>query len=376
MTIDFAGLNGYVWWHGVVEDRQDPLKLGRCKVRIIGWHDADVNLIPTEDLPWAQLQMPVSGPRTFFSIKEGEWVTGYFLDGANGQEPIITGVLPGIISQEIRTVNSPVPMFGFTDRRTPAQIANSPRLPDGIIGDVKGEPSIPPTARGKVDGTGIDESNKNLVHVCDISQRLKVDLAVVRVYFSGLMQEIRKGIRALILALGFEPSGEISKLISLAKALARELKHIQSILDDIVDLKNILIDYAKKVAAMIAYILSLPAKLLALLAECLAEFMSSVGSAIVDLFKIPGLEGVDSAATAAELVQAIQDIGDATKGIIKDSIDIITVPAQLVVAVTSVTSSDLADAANTVKGYINTALPNTATVISTNQYSTANTAIP
>ena len=27
-----------IWWQGVVEDRYDPLKLGRCRVRILGHH--------------------------------------------------------------------------------------------------------------------------------------------------------------------------------------------------------------------------------------------------------------------------------------------------------------------------------------------------
>jgi hypothetical protein len=36
---DFAGKNGFIWWTGVVEDRKDPLKLGRCRVRCIGWHN-------------------------------------------------------------------------------------------------------------------------------------------------------------------------------------------------------------------------------------------------------------------------------------------------------------------------------------------------
>ena len=31
---DVAGRNGFVWWVGTVESRQDPLKLGRCQVRI------------------------------------------------------------------------------------------------------------------------------------------------------------------------------------------------------------------------------------------------------------------------------------------------------------------------------------------------------
>jgi hypothetical protein len=29
---DFAGKNGFIWWVGFVEDRKDPLKLGRCRV--------------------------------------------------------------------------------------------------------------------------------------------------------------------------------------------------------------------------------------------------------------------------------------------------------------------------------------------------------
>ena len=30
--------DGFNWWIGVVENRQDPEKLGRCKVRIFGYH--------------------------------------------------------------------------------------------------------------------------------------------------------------------------------------------------------------------------------------------------------------------------------------------------------------------------------------------------
>ena len=32
-TPDFMGLNQFVWWFGVVENRADPLNLGRCQVR-------------------------------------------------------------------------------------------------------------------------------------------------------------------------------------------------------------------------------------------------------------------------------------------------------------------------------------------------------
>ena len=47
------GHDNFIWWIGVVEDRIDPLNLGRCKVRIFGSHTENLQLIPTSSLPWA-----------------------------------------------------------------------------------------------------------------------------------------------------------------------------------------------------------------------------------------------------------------------------------------------------------------------------------
>ena len=49
----FMGKEGFVWWQGVVEDRHDPLYLGRCKIRVLGWHSENKNDMPTISLPWA-----------------------------------------------------------------------------------------------------------------------------------------------------------------------------------------------------------------------------------------------------------------------------------------------------------------------------------
>ncbi|MDP6845886.1 MAG: hypothetical protein QF460_02955, partial [Candidatus Nanoarchaeia archaeon] len=56
----FQGKDGYVWWNGVVEDRKDPLMLGRCRVRILGWHTSNKSELPTNLLPWAQVVMPIT----------------------------------------------------------------------------------------------------------------------------------------------------------------------------------------------------------------------------------------------------------------------------------------------------------------------------
>ena len=51
----FMGKDGFVWFVGVVEDRQDPQKLGRVRVRCLGHHTEDNVKLPTADLPWAHL---------------------------------------------------------------------------------------------------------------------------------------------------------------------------------------------------------------------------------------------------------------------------------------------------------------------------------
>lgn len=92
--MNFAGLNGFIWWVGEVEDRADPLGLGRCKVRIFGWYDTGDIL--TDDLPWAHPMYPLNNAKTFSSPALKDWVVGFFMDSEGGQFPIMMGVLPGI----------------------------------------------------------------------------------------------------------------------------------------------------------------------------------------------------------------------------------------------------------------------------------------
>ena len=37
----FMGLDGFIWFVGVVEDRNDPDQLGRVRVRCLGFHTED-----------------------------------------------------------------------------------------------------------------------------------------------------------------------------------------------------------------------------------------------------------------------------------------------------------------------------------------------
>jgi hypothetical protein len=94
---NFLGQDGFIWWIGVVEDVNDPLRLGRCKVRCFGYHPPKKDIaVPKEDLPWAVSVHPINTPNLYATPNEGDWVIGFFLDGINAQEPAIFGYLPAI----------------------------------------------------------------------------------------------------------------------------------------------------------------------------------------------------------------------------------------------------------------------------------------
>jgi hypothetical protein len=95
------GNQNFNWWIGVVEDRQDPEKLGRCKVRIFGYHTDDLSILPKDDLPWAIPITPITSASTSgvgvspTGPVEGTWVVGWFLDGDEKQQPVMFGTLTG-----------------------------------------------------------------------------------------------------------------------------------------------------------------------------------------------------------------------------------------------------------------------------------------
>ena len=70
----------------------------RYKVRIMGIHEKDESVIPSDQLYWAQVMHSVWGGGEGASyqtpgIRQGSFVFGWFLDGGDKQVPIIMGVL-------------------------------------------------------------------------------------------------------------------------------------------------------------------------------------------------------------------------------------------------------------------------------------------
>jgi len=113
---NFIGKDGFQWFIGVVEDRMDPKRLGRLKVRCLGHHTDNKEKIDTKDLPWAHPMNPITSAtisgigQTPLGAVEGTWVVGFFTDN-DLQQPIIMGTLPGVP----RDLSNPDSKKGFQD---------------------------------------------------------------------------------------------------------------------------------------------------------------------------------------------------------------------------------------------------------------------
>ncbi len=121
---EFMGKNGFNWFVGVVEDRADPKKLGRLRVRCLGYHTEDLLKLPTADLPWSHVMNPITSAtisgvgQSPLGAVEGTWVVGFFQDGADAQMPVIIGTLPGVPSElptKISTSGGEFAGKGFQD---------------------------------------------------------------------------------------------------------------------------------------------------------------------------------------------------------------------------------------------------------------------
>ena len=119
---NFHGIDGFVWAVGVVEDRFDPLKLGRVKARYLGWNTESKLDEPTDMLPWSYPLIPLDSGRNVVGLKEGDWVLAFFRDSINGQRPVIMGILPGIpevVADPSKGFNDPRPASLLAGHQVP-----------------------------------------------------------------------------------------------------------------------------------------------------------------------------------------------------------------------------------------------------------------
>lgn len=91
----------FIWFMGIVEDVNDPKKLGRVKVRMINEYSDRVDL---DDIPWALPMMPVNSASYLgigtspTGLQKGSRVIGFFMDSEDKTKPIIMGSHPIILN--------------------------------------------------------------------------------------------------------------------------------------------------------------------------------------------------------------------------------------------------------------------------------------
>ena len=128
----FLGRDGFVWWIGQVAPEKTWLtnfggggledvaaeEAGfgeRYRVRIMGYHTANKEDLPDEELPFATIIYPVTGgaggdAATSSNIRQGNFVFGFFLDGEEAQQPVIMGLIG---YNDYQSVMEGIPSIGF-----------------------------------------------------------------------------------------------------------------------------------------------------------------------------------------------------------------------------------------------------------------------
>ena len=138
---------------GMVEDRNDPLELGRYRVRVFGIHTHDKIEIPTEALPWSSVLHPVTsaaanGAGQTPNLLVGSHVALTFLD-EDMQKPLILGSVVGIAQRSHMEFNGQEvdPSSGQTtdpDANDPRGDQTNPPAVDPDATDPRGNQTNPP----------------------------------------------------------------------------------------------------------------------------------------------------------------------------------------------------------------------------------------
>ena len=299
---DFSGKQ-FNWFTGVIENRHDPLFLGRVQVRIIGLHDSNKNLIPTKDLPWAQILNAPNASSSFSTARDGDWVFGFFQDGKNAQLPVITGVYPGIHKARQQLPNDTVkPSSGFQDQRSNAEFKTSPQPPEGVLVQRPDEPTTPALGRETMSNTVIEMANQQRSVACDFALGVKMICDGAKLLITQIAESVRNGLKALLQALGIAPS---------AAGAMNIIKSLRAFIDDLTETVKVInegvvkvLGYIKQLTEIIAYILSLPDEVMRLFMKCLNDAKSQLQTNFLDAVSS------DTSILSSEDQSALKELSD------------------------------------------------------------------
>jgi len=268
----------------------------------------------------------------------------------NSMNAAVTSIRSGVVVQDavfdVRKAGIIVISNGNIKENAPPVCVRTGDAPQS------GEPSnTPGTSYGKINNTCIDETNKKRSHVCDFISEMQKNIAL-KAYTKAIGAAIRESIKKIMKFLGLsDRTGKFSYVISRLRAFAAELRRInREIIQPIIDFERYVLAYITKLRAFIQWLLSLPAALLALLADCLARVLKLIRSVFSDIIS-EATSGGDKTSEFSELIAAAKDAAKATGETIKKVVEATTLAVEIPIAATAglivpVSQSEL-NAANT-----------------------------
>ena len=165
-----------------------------------------------------------------------------------------------------------------------------------------GNPTLPPGALSQVANTSISKSNSDLTHVCDISGNLQYAIAWASLQVKELIEAVRNAVASLWASSSSSPFAD--EVRTVIKSIQAQVKQIQALINKAQEVQTVITQYIQKLEQLIAYIISLPARIAKQLAGCLASAQNSLISTISNAATIT--TGGSSSALTAVLTQVKQ----------------------------------------------------------------------
>jgi hypothetical protein len=237
-------------------------------------------------------------------------------------------------------INNLAPFVAYSDGVIVQTSAPYVRLPGN--GFNVGYPTIPNLARGSVVSTTLNEMNNNISHMCDFVLEMQKNNALRR-FINATLQSIRTAIRAVLASLGADPTGIVSWAVQTLKSITRFLQYVQTeIIQPILDFEYLIIGYVRQLRLIIQFIQNLPARLLALLQNCLTQLFILIANIFSDIVGSVTDAGFIAAAKEA-YATAQQTYAAANQAVNVLPAQIKTETSQLVTSATQATSQSQLD---------------------------------
>lgn len=285
---NYIGKDGFHWWIGQVanqnswkdnsqfsEEKGSDGKVwaARCKVRIVGHHTFDGNVLPDDDLPWAQIMMDPAfgssqgGMGATINLKGGETCFGFFIDGDDAQQPVVMGLLhrsdgvKNLISEELIAKEKSSqfkPFTGHPGNNIPAT-QRSARKDKSITPENPQTETSPLSTKDKVDlafnsnvgfYTGTtrvfpqygDRLQFDAASIWQVAKKADIEITIPNGCQNGLIGDITQALQSFM---------------AITNGLDQYLNvYVDAVLNEIVDIGNQILNTARSILGIVKLIIN------------------------------------------------------------------------------------------------------------------------